>query len=413
MSKIIIGLMLACYTLAANASDHQLNFSFNGGDNDVQVLAKEVEVTKYKEEPYEGTCYRQIPYQDTECGYETDYRRECRWEPSRQICETDYDYQCRYETKYRRECTRGPSRQECRTVPGQRVCRTVNGRQECRQRDSRRVCETKPGREICRSVPYQDRVCRNVPVRRCHTRPGRNVCDNVPYQKYVCRDVTKYRSEPYSCTKTRTVAYKEMENVTHKVKVQYLGAIDKADANFTLEFSNELKSFDTLVQNLNKDATQINFQVSDFTRASDYNYESTLKVEFFDLDEAKAPILVNPENVKVGIKGQFELELSNFTEGMEQLRAEIVVYDKEKKKIHFKKTIDLLNFNKSLLDNGNILFKEELKKHGFEKIKKFPLGPFEKARELKVTLTFFPLVSKVPGQELKSVTHTLNTKAKF
>lgn len=394
------------------AGEHELNFSFNGGDNDVQIIAKDIEVTKYKQEPYEGTCYNQIPYQDEECGYETDYRRECRWEPGRDICRTEYVRDCRYETKYRRQCTTGPSRQECRTVPGQRICRTVNGREECRSRPSRQVCETRPGRETCRQEPYRDYVCHNRPVRRCHTEPSRNVCENVPYQKYVCRMVTKYRSEPYACTKYRTVPYQETEKVTHKVKVNYIGALDKADANFTLSFSNEMKSFETLVENLNKESTQVNFQVADSSETSSYNYVSTLNVEFFDLDEARAPILVTPVNVKVSKKGKFELEVTPF-EDMKAFKAEIVIFDKELKKMHFKKTIDLLTFNKALLENGNIRLTEELKKHGFEEIKKGLFRAFEKDRKLRVTLTFFPLESRVPGQELKPKTHTLDTKAKL
>ncbi len=413
MFKSVLALVFFVLTLSgAQAQDHSLNFSFNGGDNDVQVLSKEIDVTKYKQEPYQGTCYNQVPYQTEECGYETDYRRECRWEPGRNVCRTEYERDCRYETKYRRRCTTGPSRQECHTTSPQRVCRTVNGRQECKTRPGRRVCETKPGRQTCSQEPYRDYVCSNRPVQRCHREPDRNVCSNVPYQRYVCRNVTKYRSEPYACTKYETVPYTEKENVTHKVKVQYIGALDKADANFTLNFSKEMKSFETLVENLNQASTQVNFQVADFNKTSDYNYESTLKVEFFDLDEAKAPLLVTPKSVKVGVKGKFELEVSSF-EAMKELKAEIVIYDKEKKEIHFKKTIDLLTFEKTLLENGNILLKEELSKHGFEKIKRGLFRAFEKSRKLKVTITVFPLESKVPGQTLKSKTYELDTKAKF
>ncbi|RZF21245.1 hypothetical protein DAY19_06060 [Halobacteriovorax vibrionivorans] len=412
MSKFLKSIMLVLIALTANASENQLNFSFNGGQNDVQVLAKEIEVTKYKQESYEGTCYNQVPYQDEECGYETKYRQECSYRTGRNVCHTEYERQCRYETKYRQRCTTGPSRQVCRDVPGQRICRDVNGRRVCNQRPGRRVCETKPGRQTCRREPYQDRVCNSRPVQRCVWEPGRNICRDVPYQDYVCRTVTKYRSEPYSCTKQRTVAYKDTENVTHKVKVEYIGAIDKADANFELSFANEMKSFQTVVENLNEESTQINFQVTDFNEVQDYNYESTLKVEFFDLDKARAPILVEPKKVEVSKKGKFELEVSNL-EGVESLKTEIVIYDKEKKKLHFKKTLELLSFKKTQLSNGNILLTGELKEHGFEKIKKTLFGPFEKARKLKVTLTIFPLDSTVPGQELKSVTHTLNTEAEL
>ncbi|WP_419173314.1 hypothetical protein [Halobacteriovorax sp.] len=412
MSKFIKSIILVLITLTAFASDNQLNFSFNGGQNDVQILAKEIEVTKYKQEEYEGTCYNQIPYQDEECGYETKYRQSCRYRSGRNVCHTDYERQCRYETKYRERCTTGPSRQVCRNVPGQRICRDVNGRRECKQRPGRRVCETKPGRRTCSREPYQDRVCRSRPVQRCHWEPGRNICTDEPYQDYVCRTVTKYRSEPYACTKTRTVPYKDTEKVTHKVKVEYIGAIEKADANFTLNFANEMKSFQTEVENLNEESTQINFQVADFNEVQDYNYESTLKVEFFDLDKARAPIQVTPAKVDISKRGKFELEVSNL-EGVEALKTEIVIYDREKKRLHFKKTIDLLTFNKTLLDNGNVLLTGELKEHGFEKIKKGFFGPFEKERKLKVTLTFFPLDSTVPGQELKPVTHTLKAEAEL
>lgn len=206
----------------------QETIQFRGQEADRFDLDLVKMVTRYRTEYRDSTCTRQIPYVEQECGYETRYRQECRWQPGGNECRTEYETQCRTVTRYRRECTREPGRRVCRNTPPRQICR--NGR--CRTEPSRRICDTKPGREICRQVPYNERECTREPRRVCDRVPGRNVCDQVPYQEYVCRDVTRYRYEDYPCKEPVQIPYQVEKTVQSQVNVLYKDETDSARAKF-------------------------------------------------------------------------------------------------------------------------------------------------------------------------------------
>lgn len=217
---------------------------FNGQLEESHSLENELTETRYRTEMRDTTCYRQVPYQDTECEMVPEYDTVCETIPGRQDCRTEYDEECRTETDYRRECNRTPNREQCRNVtrhrkecergPSRRECRTVRRtRRECRTDNSRRNCRTEPAREqcrtnssgqrrcrtipareicenkpeqVCRNVPYTEQECENVPGemrcrqvpytdRVCHTIPGEENCRNVPYSNQVCEDVPRQECE--------------------------------------------------------------------------------------------------------------------------------------------------------------------------------------------------------------------------
>lgn len=209
-------LLAALLSLNVLATDSK-TITYNGQNGDSLELETINSVTRYREEDRDTTCTRKVPYQTEECGYETRYRQECRFEPGRNVCRTEYERRCRTVTRYRRECRRGPDRRVCRDTPPRRVCR--NG--ECRTNPGRRICDTKPGEQICRQVPYQDRECTREPRRVCDWVPGRNVCDQVPYQEWVCRNVTRYRDETYACRRTVRIPYNFDRTVKADVNVSY------------------------------------------------------------------------------------------------------------------------------------------------------------------------------------------------
>ncbi len=180
--------------------------------------------TEYREEQVQSTCYRDVPYTENVCRYETRYRQECRTLPGHQECRTVYEPVCRYETRYREECTQVGGGRICRTIPGDIVCRRLpNGENRCEKIPPREVCEYDPGRRVCRQVPYQDRVCHNEMRNYCEWIPPRNVCEQIPYQERVCRDEVKYRQEAYACTKT--------------IKVPYTVELKKNTANVSFNFT--------------------------------------------------------------------------------------------------------------------------------------------------------------------------------
>lgn len=217
---------------------------FNGQEQEAHKLNNELTEVRYKVETRDSTCYRQVPYQDTECEMVPEYDTVCETIPGREDCHTEYDNECRTETDYRRECTRSPDREQCRNErrtrkecergSSRRQCRTVRRtRRECRTDNSRRNCRTEPAREqcrtnssgqrrcrtiparqicenkpeqVCRDVPYTEQECETVPgevtcrqvpytERVCHTVPGEESCRNVPYSNQVCEDVPRQACE--------------------------------------------------------------------------------------------------------------------------------------------------------------------------------------------------------------------------
>jgi len=211
--KLILFLMTLSIATGAFAFDRTERLSFSGQASDYLRLENEVTETRYRTEEYADTCTREVPYQDQECETVTRYRRDCR---------TEMEPVCQNVTRYRRQCEPSqrvcePGRREC--TPGRRICENIPGGVDCRIENGRRICERRPDRQECREVPGQCHetpgYCREIPgrcmdvpytERECRDVP-RQVCRDVPYYEQVCRTVTRYRTESYSCMKTRQVPY--------------------------------------------------------------------------------------------------------------------------------------------------------------------------------------------------------------
>lgn len=236
-----MGLLAIFMTLSVFASEASKTINYEGQNADAFELISQITETRYRDEQRDSTCTRKVPYQARECGYETRYRQECRFEPGRNICRTVYDNVCRTVTRYRQQCTTKPGRQVCRDTPARKECRVNRqGQRVCRSVPGRRVCRTEPGRRVCRQVPYQDRVCDRRPRQECRWEPGRNVCRDVPYQEYVCRDVTRYRDEQYPCKVTVKVPYNVNIPVNADVEINYSDLTDRgAVATLTYAIDSE------------------------------------------------------------------------------------------------------------------------------------------------------------------------------
>tara|TARA_R110002072_G_scaffold288917_1_gene455451 strand:- start:127718 stop:128938 length:1221 start_codon:yes stop_codon:yes gene_type:complete len=250
--KHLIGLLvlLGSFSVFADASK---TINFEGQNSDAFELISQISETRYRDEQRDSTCTRKVPYTVNECGYETRYRQECRFEPGRNICRTEYDRVCRTVTRYRQQCSTGPGRQVCRQGPSRKECRiNRNGDRVCRSVPGRRICRTEPGRRVCRQVPYQDRVCDRRPRQVCTWQPGRNVCRQVPYQEYVCRDVVRYRDEQYACKVTVKVPYNVNIPVNADVQVNYSDLTSngaKATLTYSIDSEGELNmSFQDLTR---------------------------------------------------------------------------------------------------------------------------------------------------------------------
>ncbi|MBK25275.1 MAG: hypothetical protein CME70_14870 [Halobacteriovorax sp.] len=241
-----LGIILLLFIQTALASEElsTREIFYNGQEEESHTLTSKLTEVRYRTETRDTTCYRQVPYQDTECEMVPEYDTVCQTIPGREDCRTEYDRQCRTETNYRRECDRtpdrqqcsnetryrkecerGPSRRECRNVrrtrrechmdnsnrqcrtePAREQCRTNrNGERRCRTIPAREICENKPER-VCRDVPYTEQECETVPgevhcrkvpyqERVCHTIPGEQVCRQVPYNDEVCEDVPRQACE--------------------------------------------------------------------------------------------------------------------------------------------------------------------------------------------------------------------------
>ncbi len=166
MGKSLIVLLFLMSSAVTWAGDIE-QFVYAGQPEEILNLDSYTTETRYRDRVIYDTCYRNEPYEHRVCRDETRYRQECRTEPGRQVC---------------------------RVVPGQRTCRRVNGRQVCRTTPSRRVCSTTPSRRICRNVPYNHRVCRNE---------------------------TRYRSVPYTCSRTVSEPYQVQIDHYASVKVVF------------------------------------------------------------------------------------------------------------------------------------------------------------------------------------------------
>ncbi len=227
--KYFLALLLIMGFSATQASESQ-TLTFNGQPADSLTLETIDTITRYREEDRDTTCTRKVPYETEECGYETRYRQECRWQDGRNVCRTEYERVCRTVTRYRRECRQGEPRRVCRQTDPTRICR--NGR--CRTEPGRTVCDYKPGRQVCTQVPYQDRECTREPRRVCNWEPGRNVCSQVPYQEWVCRTVTRYRDEQYACRRTVRIPYNFDRKVKANININYNDPTQQGLVDFIL-----------------------------------------------------------------------------------------------------------------------------------------------------------------------------------
>ena len=299
MNHLLKIVLLAIWCIGAYASPTK-TITFDGQNEDSFSLDTINTITRYKEEERDTTCTRQIPYQTEECGNETRYRQECRWQPGRNVCRTEYDTRCRTVTRYRQECRTEPGRQVCRNAPPRQICR--NG--TCRTEPGRRICDNKPGRRVCRQVPYQDRQCDRVPRQVCRNEPGRNVCSQVPYQEWVCRTVTRYRDETYACRRTVRIPYSFDRKIEGEVNVSYKDISNDAlvELIFNLKENGNItanavdKSNKPLLISLKKDVQQ-DVQ-DDFTKSN-----GVFHLNFYDKETELAPIKENIHSVGLSRTG--------------------------------------------------------------------------------------------------------------
>lgn len=287
--------LLSLVCLSSFGADSE-TIRFNGQEADSLSLDLVKQITRYRTEYRDSTCTRQIPYQTEECGFETRYRQECRWQPGRNECRTEYDTQCRTVTRYRRECTRSNPQRVCRNTEPRQICR--NG--VCRTEPSRRICNTKPGQETCRQVPYQDRQCTREPRQVCSRIPGRNVCDQVPYQDYVCRTVTRYRSETYACKEPVSIPFQVQRDVKANVEVSYDDTtnVARAKLDFTLLQNGEVS---LQIKDRSDEPTYITVDKRSSTANNDDNLETeaSFDVRFLSKEEVAAPIAKGIQSVGI------------------------------------------------------------------------------------------------------------------
>jgi hypothetical protein len=289
MKKLFFLVALFAITVQTQAASSE-TIKFNGQNGDSLSLDIINTVVRYKDEVRDTTCTRQIPYETEECGYETRYRQECRFEPGRNVCRTEYENRCRTVTRYRQECRRGPDRRVCRTTDPRRICR--NG--TCRTEPGRRICDTKPGERICRRVPYQDRECTREPRQVCTWQPGRNVCNDVPYQEWVCRTVTRYRSEDYPCRRTFKVPY----NFDRKVKADVEVTYKDQSINGLVDFIFSLTEDGDVTLKANDNSRKpvlvgVNKVVTPDVQDDETNTQANFSISLFDQETELAPIKKN------------------------------------------------------------------------------------------------------------------------
>jgi hypothetical protein len=157
-------------------------------------------------------------------------RRVCRQVPGEEVCrDIPGERICRNipgedicrDIPGERVCRQVPGEQICRTVPGERQCRDVPGEPVCHMQPGEpvcrnvpgdQICQTIPGRQECRTIPgqqvaYEDQECRDTTRRECRWMPPSQQCQQIPYEERVCRMETRYRQEPYACTRTVQVPY--------------------------------------------------------------------------------------------------------------------------------------------------------------------------------------------------------------
>lgn len=287
--KTILALLLTIGAFNSFAESSK-TITFNGQEGDNLILETIETVTRYREEDRDTTCTRQVPYQTEECGYETRYRQECRWEPGRNVCRTEYENRCRTVTRYRRECTTGEPRRVCRQTPPRQICR--NG--VCRTEPSRRICDYEPGRQVCRQVPYQDRECTREPRRVCQHQPGRNVCSQVPYQEWVCRTVTRYRDETYPCRRTVRIPYNFNRKVKAEVSLSYNDPTQQGIVDFLLTL-NESGKISVKANDKSPKSVLIGMDKVAQSDVSDDETLSQVNVDFtiYDKEKELAPIKKN------------------------------------------------------------------------------------------------------------------------
>ncbi|OUR99557.1 hypothetical protein A9Q84_00625 [Halobacteriovorax marinus] len=391
-------------------------FDYAGQRSEEVNLEVTKEITLHRVEYVDGTCERQVPYQEEVCGNETRYRQECRDVPghnncynqSRQVCEYVTNYRqscttgpsretCRNVTRYRENCTTGPSREVCRDEPARRVCRTRNGVERCRDVPGRRHCTTKPGERTCRRVPYQDRVCRTHPGERtcrsvpyqdrecrdvservCDWIPTRNVCDSIPYQEWVCRDVTRYRTETYACKKPINVPYQAEKKFIRNVSFKFTDEAQVGNAKFNLSLNADSS---LVVQIINNDKEISYIQSKKKTQlVSDTDEENIVntvyKINFGHLETFLAPLRTELKSLWMNKAGKFVLKTSG-SEALKEASITIDVVKRKNGKRHFNKAFKLSEFT-----TADSKLSIDLSKHGFSRLK----GSFGKAVKLKTQI---------------------------
>ncbi|MCK5073213.1 MAG: hypothetical protein KAQ98_07275 [Bacteriovoracaceae bacterium] len=305
ITRLFVLLIAACAFASVQASDVRSSrmIKYEGQDGETFELENFVKETRYRTEQQEGTCTRQIPYQDTVCGDETRYRQECHTVPGREECHIENERRCRTVTRYRESCRMVGGGQSCRWVGGGQRCRMINGRRVCTNEPRRRVCVNRPGRRVCERVPYTDTECDYYPRRVCNWIPAHQECRQVAYTEYVCREVTKYRTETYACMRDVQVPYEVTRNITADVECL---------------FNNELADvFAEIAVNLTKDA-KLKIRAKDTSErpviilakrkiekdenGDDIHVRAKFRFDFVDLESTVSPVSREIEIEKFGRK---------------------------------------------------------------------------------------------------------------
>ncbi|MFA6238022.1 MAG: hypothetical protein WC635_11885 [Bacteriovorax sp.] len=326
-----------------------------------------------------GRQCRQIP-PDIQCRI-INGENKCEKIPGHEECTDAPDRrECRQAPYEERECSTGPTRQECQQIPRQeqvcenhsrQECTTIPGSQQCRQvpreeqvceNRSEQVCEDVPGDEICRNVPHQEQVCVDHMERVCENIPAREVCKNVPYKEQVCKMETRYKDEPYECTKKVEVPH-EVLLKTHKARVQMNFNTKSSDSHAL--FKVVLSTNGKLALSAQKDAQapdQLIFAKKDIKAEEQadinsinaiYNIVLIDKAEYFQFMKSGIQnILLESKSLSFSVDGKIELKRASLAikiEKKSKIKLDVLVtgsqmaaeFDGEKTLI----TIDLKKIN--------------------------------------------------------------------
>jgi hypothetical protein len=265
---MVRNLAMLCFLLIPTITHAQLEsaFTFSGQNAEILKSEKTVSISSQVTSEVPSMCARSVPNgQERVCHNVTRYREECQTMPSSQSCSNVAERVCRPVTRYRQECSRGPSRRECTSVPTREVCTerptrevcttrpdgkphctTVGGGRSCTTVGGGESCRQVEGSQTCRQVSYSDDECTYVPRSVCTTKPSYQSCSNVPYSEQECGMQTRYRTETYACTETRTntVVTKKIVKAETDVQIITNGLVEEFPVKVLIqEADQDMKAF--------------------------------------------------------------------------------------------------------------------------------------------------------------------------